>query len=111
MMIVSCALSMTRTPADDDLLEHRARNILSGLGVGDHEILVFLHHGGEVAETQIRCGHGIVEPLLGVALDRNWWIGERHVGCWCLSPAGSIALFVARKPPFYRARKVMAAGQ
>src|SRR3984885_10602632 len=56
---------------EDDLGQHRARNVLAGLGVIDDEILAGLDHGGEVFERHIGARAGVVEPPVGVLLDRD----------------------------------------
>ena len=54
---------------EDDLRQHRAGDVLAGLGVVDDEILARLDHGGEVFERHVGAGAGVVEPPVGVFLD------------------------------------------
>ena len=63
---------------EDDLGQHRAGDVLVGLGVVDHEILAGLHHGGEVFERHIGAGAGVVEPPVGVFLDGDRLVGLGH---------------------------------
>ena len=65
---------------EDDLRQHRAGDVLVGLGVEDHEILAGLHHGGEVFERHIGAGAGVVEPPVGVLLDGDRLVGFSHDG-------------------------------
>src|SRR6267378_1445748 len=88
--------------SDDDRLEHRTGDVLAGLGVGDHEILLVLHHSGEVCEADIASRPGVGEPPVAVPLDPDRLFDERHIGRLCPVPLRSITLFIARKPPFCR---------
>ncbi len=54
---------------EDDLGEHRARDVLARLGVDHDEILVLLQHVGEVLERHIGRGAGVVETPVRVFLD------------------------------------------
>ncbi len=64
----------------DDLDEHRARDVLAGLRVEHREILAALHHGGEIFERHIGAGASVVEPPVGVLLDRDRTF---RFGGWC----------------------------
>ena len=63
---------------ENDLGEHRAGDVLVGLGVIDHEILAGLHHDSEALERHIGAGAGIVEPPVGVLLDSDRLVGFGH---------------------------------
>ena len=63
---------------EDDLGQHRAGDVLAGLGVVDDEILARLHHDGEVFERHIGAGAGVVEPPVGVFLDGDRFFGLGH---------------------------------
>ena len=63
---------------ENDLGEHRAGDVLAGLGVIDDEILAVLDHGGEVFERHIGARAGVVEPPVGVFLDRDRLCGLGH---------------------------------
>jgi len=54
---------------DDDLGEDRARDVLVGLGVIDHEVDVLLHHLRQVLERHVGAGSRVVEPAVRVFLD------------------------------------------
>src|SRR6266540_2826453 len=56
---------------ENDLCQDLAGDVLAGLGVVDDEILARLHHGREVFERDVGARAGIVEPSVGVFLDRD----------------------------------------
>ena len=56
---------------EDDLRQYGTGDVVAGLGVIDEEILAFLHHGREVFERNVGAGTGIIEPPVGVFLDRG----------------------------------------
>ena len=66
---------------EDDLGEHRAGDVLAGLGVIDDEILAGLDHGGEVFERHVGARAGIVESPVGVLFN-----GDGLCGLVCLPP-------------------------
>ena len=75
---------------ENDLGQHRAGDVLAGLGVIDHEILAALDHGGEIFERHIGAGAGVVEPPVGVFLDRDgssFWSAMLHYGSPCPRPS------------------------
>src|SRR5664279_252310 len=84
----------------NDLRQHRARDVLAGLGVKDDEILAFLHHGGEVLECDVCAGPGIVEPPVGVFLDCDRLFFVSHGDDIAPAPSLSITGFGLRRPPF-----------
>ena len=63
---------------EDDLRQHRAGDVVAGLGVVDEEILALLHHRREVFERHIGAGAGIIEPPVRVFLDRGGLVRFRH---------------------------------
>ena len=63
---------------EDDLGQHRAGDVVAGLGVIDEEILAVLDHRGEVFERHIGAGAGIIEPPVRVFLDRGGLVRFRH---------------------------------
>src|SRR5205814_4652282 len=58
---------------DDDLGQHRAGEVLAGLGVVDDEIATLLDQRGKIVERHIAAGRSIVEPPVGVFLDDHWF--------------------------------------
>jgi len=62
----------------DDLRQYRARNVIAGFGVVDEEVLALLHHRREVLKRHIGTGSGIIEPPVGVFLDRGGLVCFRH---------------------------------
>ncbi len=56
---------------DDDLGQHRAGDVLAGLGVVDHEVDPVLDHLAQVVEGDVAAGRRVVEPPVGVLLDRD----------------------------------------
>ena len=63
---------------EDDLRQHRAGDVVAGLGVIDEEILAIFHHRSEIFERHIGAGTGIIEPPIGVFLDRGGLVSFRH---------------------------------
>jgi hypothetical protein len=63
---------------ENDLGQHRTRNVIPALGVEDHKIIAFLDHGGEVLERDISARAGIVEPPVRVFFDRDGFIFLGH---------------------------------
>ncbi len=63
---------------EDDLRQHRAGDVVAGLGVIDEEILALLHHRREILERHIGAGAGIIEPPVRVFLDRGGLVCFRH---------------------------------
>ena len=63
---------------EDDLGQHRAGDVLAGLGVEDDEIFAGLHHGRQVFQRHIGAGAGVVEAPVGVFLDRDGFVGFCH---------------------------------
>src|SRR5262245_52914111 len=53
----------------DDLHEHRAGDVIAGLGILDDEILLILRHGGEIRQRDISADPAMVKPALVVPLD------------------------------------------
>ena len=66
---------------DDDLGQHRAGQILAGLGVLDDEIAALFDHAGEVVERHVAAGRRVVEAAVGVFLDDDR-LGCRPVCRW-----------------------------
>jgi cyanate lyase len=56
---------------DDDLGQDRAGDVVAGLGVEDDEVLAVLHHLAEMVERDVARRRGVVEPAVGVFLDRD----------------------------------------
>ena len=56
---------------EDDLGQHRAGDVLVGLGVVDDEILSAFHHLREIGQGHVGARRGIVEPAVGVFFDRG----------------------------------------
>ena len=54
---------------DDDLGQHRAGDVLAGLGVMSDEIAALLDQLGEIVERDIAARRRVVEPPVGVFLD------------------------------------------
>src|ERR1700689_940436 len=67
-----------------DLRQHRAGDLLAGLGVVDHEILACLPHGGEIFERDVATGAGVVEAAVSVLFngDRFLGLGRSRGRCW-----------------------------
>jgi hypothetical protein len=63
---------------EDDLRQHRAGDVVAGLGVIDEEILALLHHRREVLERHVGAGTGIIEPPVCIFLDRGGLVRFRH---------------------------------
>ena len=63
---------------EDDLGQHRAGDVLAGLGIVDDEILAVLDHPREVFERDIGAGAGVVEAPVGVLLDDDRFFGLGH---------------------------------
>src|SRR5438132_723220 len=93
-------LVMARTLAGG-LPERDATHVRAGRGLADENVLLILDHGDEV---DVARSPGVVEPRPGVSLDRDRFIHDIHDVRAGLSkfPPGSIALFVASKPPFFQ---------
>ncbi len=66
---------------------------VAGLGVVDHEVLVVLHHEGQVLEGHVAARSGLVEAPVRVFLDRDRFRGSRHGELVRAYPLGSIACF------------------
>src|SRR5579862_6065199 len=77
---------------ENDLGQYRPRDLLTGLGVVDDEILAALDHGGKVFERHIGARTGVIEPPVGVFLDRDRLGGfGRGIGHWAATPAGLLS--------------------
>jgi hypothetical protein len=63
---------------EDDLGQHRAGNVVAGLGVIDQKILALFHHGREIFERHIGAGAGIIEPPVSIFLDRGRLVSFGH---------------------------------
>src|SRR5262245_50874156 len=88
---------------DDDLFEHEMRDVLAGLGVVDHEFLLVLHHGAEVADRQVAAGGRIVEPSAGISLDDDRF--RRHDDLGSRLSGGQHSLFFSRPATVLSDRK------
>ena len=55
---------------EDDLQQDRAREVVPGLGVDDLEVDAFEHHQLDVGEGDVAAVGGVVQPPVGVLLDR-----------------------------------------
>jgi len=69
---------------DDDLRQHRPRDVLAGLGVVDDELAAALHHRAEVVERDVAARRRVVEPPVGVFLDDD---RRRFAAAWCAGGA------------------------
>ena len=65
------ALSLLVFLFKNDLRQNLSSDVLAGLGVMDDEILSRLDHGREVFERHIGACTRVVEPSVGVFLDRD----------------------------------------
>ena len=74
---------------EDDLGQHRAGDVLAGLGVVDDEILALPDHAAEIVERHIGRGAGVVEPAVGVFLDDRRWLFARHDVLFQDGPSGT----------------------
>jgi hypothetical protein len=63
---------------EDDLGQHLAGDVLAGLGVVHQKVLARLHHRGEILQRHVGAGAGIVEPPIGVFLDRDRLVRLGH---------------------------------
>jgi hypothetical protein len=63
---------------ENNLREHRAGDVVSGLGVIDKEVFAVLHHGGQILKCDVGAGAGVVEAPVGVLFDRNRLVGFCH---------------------------------
>ena len=64
-------LALNSLLLEDDLGEHRAGDVFVGLGVVDDEVLPAFHHLRQIGQGHVGAGRGIVEPAIGVFLDRG----------------------------------------
>ena len=67
---------------DDDLGQDRARDVVAGLRVVDHEINVVADHAAQVVQGDVAAGRRVVEAPVGVFLDDDLTVVPR------LFPAG-----------------------
>ena len=56
---------------EDDLGQNGTRYLFAGLGVVDDEVLASLDHRSKVFERDIGARAGVIEPPVGVFLDRD----------------------------------------
>ena len=106
---------------EDDLRQHRAGDVVAGLGVVDEEILAVLHHRREILERHIGAGAGIIEPPVGVFLDRGGCVLTFAMGSHIHTESGNptaspqggratqrskVSIFNAVRLPFCAARLI-----
>jgi hypothetical protein len=65
---------------DDDLVEYGMRNIIAGVGVVDHEILLVLHQGAEVLDRHVAARSRVIEPSIGISLVDDRFRGHDDLG-------------------------------
>src|SRR5262249_10947979 len=75
---------------DDDLGQHRVREIFAGLCIIDDEVPLRPHHFGEVFKRHIGARVGVIEPAVRVFLDDDR--AALLVGIPCHVSLGSLAL-------------------
>ena len=68
---------------EDDLGQHRAGDVVAGLGVVDDEVDLVLYHLRQMIERDVGRGGGVVEPPVGIFLDDDRGRLGPTVGC-CL---------------------------
>src|SRR6185369_13797569 len=65
---------------DDDLFEDTMRNVIAGIGVVDHEVLLILHQGAEVPDRHVVACSRVIEPSIGISLDDDRFRGHDDLG-------------------------------
>ena len=56
------------------------RNVIAGIGVVDHEVLLVLHQGAEVLDRHVAACSRVIEPSIGISLDDDRFRGHDDLG-------------------------------
>src|SRR3954462_6828717 len=64
---------------DDDLFEDGMRNVIAGIGVVGHEVLLILQ-GAEVLDRHVAACSRVIEPSIGISLDDDRFRGHDDLG-------------------------------
>src|SRR4029079_180537 len=70
---------MART-LDDDLFEYDMRDVIAGIDVVDHEVLLVIHQGAEVIDAHVAARSRIIEPSVGISLDDDRFCRHDDLG-------------------------------